>query len=163
MEDHNHVITFFYYYLFCEFFSPCPDELDLKTTYFPFMCSFIETEVIKSLRQLNELRFLDCQNFSWVWFLGSNCLYFTIKFHDFMKQQKHGFSNSTPRVGSDRLQKSSKDCLMHYKLCSLVKLALKSMGQVISTLFISQKNSSNRRTSKGSFWPIRAESTSKEF
>ena len=30
---------------------------------------------------------------------------------DFMEQQQHGFSNSTPRAGSDRLQKSAKSLL----------------------------------------------------
>ena len=30
---------------------------------------------------------------------------------DFMEKQQHGFSDSTPRAGSDRLQKSAKSLL----------------------------------------------------
>ena len=37
-----------------------------------------------------------------------------------MEQPQHGFSDSTPRVGSDRLQKPEK--------VKLIKLAPKSMG-----------------------------------
>jgi len=29
---------------------------------------------------------------------------------DLMEQQQHGFSDSTPRAGSDRLQKTAKIC-----------------------------------------------------
>ena len=55
-----------------------------------------------------------------------------------MVQQQHGLSDSTPRAGSDRLKKSAKVCLVHYNYCPLVKLAPKSIGQVISNRFKSQ-------------------------
>ena len=32
---------------------------------------------------------------------------------DFTEQQQHGFSDSTPKAGSDRLQESAKVCLVH--------------------------------------------------
>ena len=55
-----------------------------------------------------------------------------------MEQQQHGFSDSTPRAGSERLHKSAKSLLCAKQLMSiqLVKLAPKSKGQVISTLKI---------------------------
>ena len=56
-----------------------------------------------------------------------------------MEQQQHGFSDSTPRAGSDRLQKSSKSfsyCITMYVHKSITP---KSMGPVISTLFKSQE------------------------
>ena len=57
-----------------------------------------------------------------------------------MEQQQHCFSDSTPRAGNDILQKkTSKSLLSELQLMSLVKLATKSMGQVISTLFKSQE------------------------
>ena len=36
-----------------------------------------------------------------------------------MEQQKHSFSYSTQRAGSDRLQKSAKTCLMPLQLMSI--------------------------------------------
>ena len=56
-----------------------------------------------------------------------------------MEQQQHGFSDSTPRVSSDRLQKSAKSLLSALQLCPLVKLADKIVGKVISTLFKSRE------------------------
>ena len=37
-------------------------------------------------------------------------------FKDFMEQLQHGFSYSTPRVGNDRLQKSTKSLLSALQL-----------------------------------------------
>ena len=37
---------------------------------------------------------------------------------DFMEQQQHSFSDSTPRAGSDRLQKSSNSLLSALQLMS---------------------------------------------
>ena len=41
--------------------------------------------------------------------MGTNKNY--LKTKDFMGQLQHGFSDSTPRVGSDRLQNSAKSLL----------------------------------------------------
>ena len=56
-----------------------------------------------------------------------------------MEQQQHGFSDSTPRAVGTDYKDHQKVCLVHYKKCTLVKLAPKSMGQVTSTLFKSQE------------------------
>ena len=42
-----------------------------------------------------------------------------MKEKDLMEQQQHGFSDSTSRAGSDRLQKLAKNCLVHYNLCPM--------------------------------------------
>ena len=55
-----------------------------------------------------------------------------------MEQQKHGFSDSTPRAGSDRLQKSTKSLLSALQLMSIIQIStqnFKSMGRVILTRF----------------------------
>ena len=49
--------------------------------------------------------------------------------------QKHDFSDSTPRAGSDRLQKSSKSLLSALQILSLSQIGTQKCGQVISTLF----------------------------
>ena len=41
---------------------------------------------------------------------------------DFMEQQQQGFSDSTPRAGSDRLQKSDKSLLSALQLMSISHL-----------------------------------------
>ena len=69
----------------------------------------------------------------------------------FMEQQQQGFNDS-----SDRVQNSAKSLLSALQLMSICQNSIQGMGQVISTRFKSQENSSNRRTSKESFWPIRA-------
>jgi len=69
-----------------------------------------------------------------------------------MEQLQHGFSDSTPREGSDKLQKSAKSLLKHYNYCPLVKQAPKSMGHAILPVLNHKKNPSNKRTSKKSFW-----------
>ena len=40
-----------------------------------------------------------------------------------MEQQQHGFSDSTPRAGSDRLQKSSKSLLIALQLMSISQIS----------------------------------------
>ena len=42
---------------------------------------------------------------------------------DFMEQQQHGFSDSTPRMGSDRLQKSAKSLLSAFPLMSISQIS----------------------------------------
>ena len=49
-----------------------------------------------------------------------------------MEQLQKGFSDSTPKAGSDRYKK---DDFVHYNSYPLVKLAPTSVCQVISTLF----------------------------
>ena len=51
-----------------------------------------------------------------------------------MDQQQHGFSDSTPRVGSERLQKSAKSLLV-LQLMSNSQIKQKSMGRVILARF----------------------------
>ena len=46
-----------------------------------------------------------------------NCFMFNINLDhlnikDFMEEQQHGFSDSTPRAGSDRLKQSAKSLLL---------------------------------------------------
>ena len=40
---------------------------------------------------------------------------------DFMEQLQHGFSDSTPRAGSNRLQKSAKSLLSELNLMSIIR------------------------------------------
>ena len=40
---------------------------------------------------------------------------------DFMEQLQHGFSDSTPRAGSNRLQKSAKSLLSALNLMSIIR------------------------------------------
>ena len=54
---------------------------------------------------------------------------------DFMEQQPHGFSDSTPRAGSDRLQKSAKSLLNVLQLMSLSQISTQKYGPGHSTLF----------------------------
>ena len=72
---------------------------------------------------------------------------------DFMKQQQRGLGDSTPRAGSDRLQKLVKSLLSALQLMSIRKISTQKYGsgQIISTRFKSQENSSIRRMSKESF------------
>ena len=50
----------------------------------------------------------------------------TIK--DFMEQQQHGFSNSTPRAVSDRLQKSAKSFISALQLMSISQISTQKYG-----------------------------------
>ena len=50
------------------------------------------------------------------------------KIKDFMKQQQHGFSDSTPRAGSDRLQKSAKSLLSSLQLMSMSHIITQKYG-----------------------------------
>ena len=50
----------------------------------------------------------------------------TIK--DFMEQQQHGFSNSTPRADSDRLQKSAKSFISALQLMSISQISTQKYG-----------------------------------
>ena len=68
-----------------------------------------------------------------------------------MEQQQHGFSDSTPRAGSDRLQKSSKSLLIALQLMSISHIGTQKYGSGHYDPIIHKKNSSNRRTSKDSF------------
>ena len=45
-----------------------------------------------------------------------------------MKQQQHGFSDSTPRAGSDRLQKSAKSLLSALQLMSISQVRTQKYG-----------------------------------
>ena len=47
---------------------------------------------------------------------------------DFMEQQQHGFSDSTPRAGSDRLQKSAKSLLSALQLMSISQISTQKYG-----------------------------------
>ena len=58
----------------------------------------------------------------------------------FMEKQRHDFSDSTPRAGSDRLEKSAKSLLSALQLKSISQISTQNKGQVISTLFKSQEN-----------------------
>ena len=42
---------------------------------------------------------------------------------DFMEQQQHGFSDSTPRAGSDRLHKLSKSVISALQLMSINQIS----------------------------------------
>ena len=46
---------------------------------------------------------------------------------DFMEQH-HGFSDSTPRAGSDRLQKSTKSLLSALQLMSICQISTQNYG-----------------------------------
>ena len=63
---------------------------------------------------------------------------------DFIEQQQHGFSDSTPRADSDRLQKSAKSLLCALQLMSISQIS-------------TQKYDSGHfnPSSKESFLPIR--------
>ena len=45
-----------------------------------------------------------------------------------MEQQQHGFSDSTPRAGSDRLQKSSKSLLNALQYMSISQISPQKFG-----------------------------------
>ena len=45
-----------------------------------------------------------------------------------MEQQQHGFSDSTPRAGSDRLQKSAKILLSALQLMSISQIITQKYG-----------------------------------
>ena len=45
-----------------------------------------------------------------------------------MKQQQHGFSDSKPRAGSDRLQKSAKSLLSALQLMSISQVSTQKYG-----------------------------------
>ena len=45
-----------------------------------------------------------------------------------MEQQQHGFSDSTPRAGSDRLQKSAKSLLSALQLMSISQISTQKYG-----------------------------------
>ena len=47
---------------------------------------------------------------------------------DFMEQQQHGFSDSTPRADSDRLQKSAKGLLSALQLMSISQISTHKYG-----------------------------------
>ena len=63
-----------------------------------------------------------------------------------MEQLQLGFSDSTQKPASDRIQKKWKKLDYNYNKYPIVKLAPKSAGQVISTLHIQ----SNYRPIRGS-------------
>ena len=54
---------------------------------------------------------------------------------DFMEKQQHGFSDSTPRAGSDRLQKSSKGLLSALQLMSISQISPQKYGSGHFDLF----------------------------
>ena len=45
-----------------------------------------------------------------------------------MKQQQHGFSDSTPGSGSDRLPKSAKSLLSALQLMSISQISIQKYG-----------------------------------
>ena len=52
----------------------------------------------------------------------------THKFKDFIEQEQHGFSDSTPRAGSERLQKSTKSLLIALQLMSISQISNQKYG-----------------------------------
>ena len=62
-----------------------------------------------------------------------------------MEQLQLGFSDSTQKPASDRIQKKWKKLDYNYNKYPIVKLAPKSAGQVISTLSYSIQLSTNKR------------------
>ena len=57
-----------------------------------------------------------------------------------MEQQQHGFSDSTPRAGSDRLQKSEKSFLSALQLMSISQISTQKYGSVHFDPFKSKEN-----------------------
>ena len=45
-----------------------------------------------------------------------------------MEQQQHGFSDLTPRAGSDRLQKQAKSLLITLQLMSISQISTQKYG-----------------------------------
>ena len=45
-----------------------------------------------------------------------------------MEQQQHGFSDSTPKAGSDRLQKSAKSLISALQLMSISQISSQKYG-----------------------------------
>ena len=58
-----------------------------------------------------------------------------------MEQLQHGFSDSTPREGSDRLQKSAKSLLNALQLLSISQTSTQKYGSCNFTRFKSQEKS----------------------
>jgi len=52
--------------------------------------------------------------------------------------QQHGFSDSTPRAGNDRLQKSAKNLLSALQLMSISQISTQKYGWVIPNQFKSR-------------------------
>jgi hypothetical protein len=52
-----------------------------------------------------------------------------------MEQQQHGFSDSTPRLGSDRLKKLAKSLLSTLQLMSISQISTQKFGSVHFELF----------------------------
>ena len=84
-----------------------------------------------------------------------------------MEQLQHGFSDSTPRAGSNRLQKSAKSLLSALKLMSIISQISTRRQKVwvwsFRPFLNRKKKSSNRRTSKESFWFLTNQKTSGDF
>ena len=66
---------------------------------------------------------------------------------DLMEQQQHGFSDSTPGEGSERLQNQQKVFLVQLISISVSQISTQKYGSG----HFDRKNSSNKRTSKESF------------
>ena len=47
---------------------------------------------------------------------------------DFMEQQQHGFSDSKPKAGSDRLKKSAKSLITALQLMSISQISTQKYG-----------------------------------
>ena len=56
-----------------------------------------------------------------------------------MEQQQHGFSDSTPRVGSDRLQKTAKSLLSALQLMSIYQISTQKYASGHFDLFLNRK------------------------
>jgi len=65
-----------------------------------------------------------------------------------MEQQQHGFSDSTPRAGSDRLQKSAKSLLSALQLMSISQISTQKYGSGhFDPFYITRKILTNQSTS----------------
>ena len=62
-----------------------------------------------------------------------------VKLIDFMEQQQHGFSESTPRAVSDRLQKSAKSFLSVLQLISISQTNTQKYGSGHFDIFLISK------------------------
>ena len=61
---------------------------------------------------------------------GISYFFFFSFLKDFMEQQQRGFSDSTPRPGRDRLQKSAKSLLSTLQLMSISQISTQKYGSV---------------------------------
>jgi len=74
----------------------------------------------------------------------------------FMEQLRQVFSDLTPKAGSDRSQKSTKSVINALELLSISQISTqKYLSGHLDPFLNCKKFSSNRRTSKESFWSIR--------